>query len=333
MHQALSHWLDRLALRSANRSVRTIPGAIERAIQARTKLTQGDFLAEPVAPPPDLIHGPDRSFRFSSPVTTDWPANDIVHGKLMVRDGAWRSRPTIILVHGWNAELGYRYQFPWLARLLQRRGINAAMLELPFHSQRKPPGRLNFLSGDLVRMMLATRQAVADIRALGAWLRHEGSPAVGLWGFSLGAWLTGLILCNDSSFRPAVLATPVAKMERAIAELSFCRPIRETCEKAGIWPQHLNLARYRPRIARENVLLVEAVHDLFGPPETIEEIWECWDRPPIWRVPHGHISVLMSVGVMQQISNWIADRCAALEPVRNFETSVPTSDNERPKAP
>lgn len=273
-------------------------------------LVQSDFLAGSVAAAKNFVFATDRQFRFSSPITSDWAENNVVHGKFFRCKGDWRKQPTTILVHGWNAELGYRFQFPWLARLLNRRRMNAATIELPFHAQRKPSARLNFLSGDLVRMMDATRQAVADIRALAAWLVSQGSPCVGIWGFSLGAWLAGLIVSHDSALQPAVLVTPVAKMERAIAELSFCRPIRDTCERTAIWPDHLNLVRYQPRIPKDRILLVEATQDLFAPAETIEEIWQHWQRPPIWRVPHGHISVLMSVPLMQKISDWIADTCS-----------------------
>jgi len=52
----------------------------------------------------------------------------------------------------------------------------------------------------------------------------------------------------------------------------------------------LNLVTCRPSIPKENILLIEAIHDLFATKEPIEELWEVWGRPEIWRLSHGHFS-------------------------------------------
>src|SRR5437764_6794844 len=71
------------------------------------------------------------------------------------------------------------------------------MFEFPYHGRGRPrgPGAIqNFISYDLLHMLEATRQALADARALMGWLAGQGSPAVGVWGISLGAWLAGLLI-------------------------------------------------------------------------------------------------------------------------------------------
>lgn len=52
----------------------------------------------------------------------------------------------------------------------------------------------------------------------------------------------------------------------------------------------LNLGLNRSAIPAQNILLIEAVHDLLTSREPIEELWEIWGKPNIWRVPHGHFS-------------------------------------------
>jgi len=88
-----------------------------------------------------------------------------------------------------------------LARRLTKQGVNVAMFALPYHTRRKPRGRKsihNFLSGDLVHVVQAAHQSLADARALIAWLEEQGCSRIGLWGISLGAWLSGLLACEDA---------------------------------------------------------------------------------------------------------------------------------------
>src|SRR6185295_16467365 len=85
----------------------------------------------------------------------------------------------------------------------------------------------NFFSGNLLHVARATQQALADTRALALWLRAQGSPSLGLWGVSLGAWLAGLATAHQPEFDLGVLLTPVARMDRALEELPFCDAIRK----------------------------------------------------------------------------------------------------------
>lgn len=313
MKPVFTEWMDRIALRTAAPSVKPVPGWMEQVDAARELLKHPDFFSNSVQSPGDLTFISDDVFQYASPLPSAWPENNVVHGRLFRCDGEWKSRPTVLLLHGWNAELAYRFQFPWLARQCNRRGLNAAMIELPFHRQRKPSGTgLNFLSGDLLRVIQATRQAIADIRALIAWLAAETSAPPGVCGFSLGAWLAGFIACYEPRNRFAVLATPVANMERAIAELPFCGPIRSSCQEARLWPRALNLVEHKPCIPAERTLVIEAAHDLFAPAETLEELCRRWGEPVLWRVAHGHISILMAVPTLKRMVDWIADTAIAL---------------------
>jgi dienelactone hydrolase len=325
----LARPLDRLAIRGATASVAETqrsraPAAGGVATLPEEKCSDiarvEELLREPdlfktiVDPAPDLTFQSGHVFQFTSPVDSPWPENKIVHGKFYRAGKDWRSRPSVILLHGWNGELGYWRQFPFLAWRFNRRGVNAAMFELPYHAQRKPqaPGAIrNFISHDLVRMVEATQQALADAAALCGWLQEQGSPCVGVWGISLGAWLAGLLACHESRLAAALLMTPVNRMDRAIRELEFCAPIRQSLGAAPV-PlrkesfERLNLLYHRPLMPPEKILLVQSRYDLFAPPETVEELWRGWGHPQIWRVRHGHISILMSLPVMERAVRWLS---------------------------
>lgn len=308
MRAGLAKPLDWCSIQLARLSVRG--GGVEKqAARAAELLQHPDFLGDFVAAPEDFRFVSKRAFQFTSPVESPWRRNNTVHGRLFTAAPRWQDRPTVVLLHGWNAETGYRVLFPHLARRLTKRGVNAAMIELPYHSQRKPHGKkavTNFLSGDLVHVVQAAHQAVADARALVAWLKKQGSPRIGLWGISLGAWLSGLLVCADSHVDFVVLMTPVARMDRVIAELDFCAPIRRSLGGAKLRLDSMNLTTHRPRVAPENILVVASEHDLFAPIGTSEELCRAWGGPELWRPRHGHISVLMSMPVMERTIRWVA---------------------------
>lgn len=270
-------------------------------------LAQEDFFPETVSPADPRFKGAKR-FQFQSQVATPWAENNVVHGKLFRAGKDWQTKPSVLLVHGWNGELGYLFQFPFLAKLLNREGMNAAMIELPYHAQRRPHGVgaiNNFISPDLVRMLEATRQAMADLRAMLAWLRGQGSPVLGIWGVSLGAWLAGLVAATDHASRFTVLMAPIMSLDHAIRDLAFCAPIRESLAGRKFDLAKLNLTSHRPLCGPDKVLILESIHDLFAPVETVEHVWKSWGQPEIWRLRHGHISVLASVPTMYRATRWI----------------------------
>lgn len=309
MHAFVTKPLDWFSIQLARLSVHSGNGTDEHVTAAQSLLDHPDFFCDFVEAPRDMRFLSEREFTYSSALGTPWRENNVVHGRLFRSRARWQDKPTIILLHGWNAETGYRVLFPYLARRLIRAGVNVAMIELPYHCQRKPRGTdaiRNFLSDDLERVVEATRQAIADTRAMLAWLSAQGCSRVGLWGISLGAWLSGLVACADGRTNFAVLMTPVSRMDRVIAELDFCEPIRRRLNDSNIRLDRLNLVAHRPRPSPHEILIIQSAHDLFAPAETIEELWRAWDEPEMWRLAHGHISILMSAPMMERTVNWVA---------------------------
>ena len=313
MFAGLAKLLDRTAIQLARlemwRLTRGSP-----PVPAAEPIERDNLFEEVPITTPELCFTTKKAFHFPSLIETSCPNNNTVHGRLYRCGEDWRDRAAVILVHGWDYELGYRLQFPYLARRLCKLGVNTAMLELPYHCQRRPRGRgvvKDFISNDMECLFQAIQQSIADIRALTRWLCAQGCPKVGLWGISLGAWLGGLVACADDKTSFAVLLTPVGKIDRAVKELAFCEPIREGLQERKISLARLNLADHDPRLPPEKMLIIESLHDRFAPVETVEEIWRAWGQPEIIRVNHGHISVLMSLPVLNQITDWIAGKAVS----------------------
>jgi hypothetical protein len=154
-------------------------------------------------------------------------------------------------------------------------------------------------------------QNVAEIRALTGWLLDEGCPSVGLVGFSFGGWLAGLTACSDTCITCAVLIVPGVRVrcapsvvwQRVRKFFQALRPAQEAMDTT-----RLNLILSTPVIPKENILLIEAIHDLLAERQPIEELWQKWGQPEIWRLPHGHISALFVPGLTSRVLPWLSPR-------------------------
>lgn len=191
-----------------------------------------------------------------------------------------------------------------------------ATLVAPFHFQRRPrqlDGALG--SSDCLQLAEATAQAIAEIRAMTGWLQGEGCPIVALWGFSMGAWHAGMVACRDARLACVVLAAPCARMnpwaeQRALRPVVRARlqKVRKLCE--GLSLTALNLTTTQLVIRRKNVLLIEGIHDLMCPKNDIEDLWQAWGQPDIWRLPQGHVGVCCGVvpGLTGRLIRWLTTR-------------------------
>ena len=311
MHRVLAEWIDGAIIRLACRHTPECGRLNHNPLEAAKLLESEDFFCHQVSPPSNLLPPAGGPFRFASSVPGSCAESNTVYGTFYPCRGDWSSRPTAILLHGWNDEIGYRFRSPYVAKRLVRRDVNALCIELPFHLRRRPrrpevPG--DFISEDLWRTVEAARQSIGDTRSLVAWLKLHTRGPVAVWGISLGGWITGLVAAHDPALDVAVLMTPVVDMQRVVRELPFCEPLRRSLANAGLNIDVLNPAQYQPRLAPGRILLIEAIYDKFAPAETVEQLWSAWREPEIWRLRHGHISVLLSMPIMRRTVQWLAHK-------------------------
>jgi pimeloyl-ACP methyl ester carboxylesterase len=251
-------------------------------------------------------------FRFPTPQPSDFAANNTVYGRLYRCRERWQESPVIVLLHGAGDFPAYHFRFPFISRRCNRMGLNVVTLVAPYHFQRRP--RQLKASGNMDCLMIAktATQAIAEIRALTGWLLKQGCRAVTLWGFSMGAWYAGMAVCCDARVNSVVMAAPAVRMnpwmEQQAVRPSIRRKLKElheVCKKLNL--SALNLNSSQPVIARDNILLIEGIHDLFVPKEDVEELWRSWGQPDIWRLPHGHIGVCcgFAPGLTGRVLDWL----------------------------
>ena len=95
-----------------------------------------------------------------------------------------------------------------LCRLLNRFGLSALRLSLPYHDARKPPelNRADYIvSANIGRTLQVCRQAVMDARRAVAWLAKQGYDRIGILGTSLGSCLSLLTAAHEPLIRAQAL--------------------------------------------------------------------------------------------------------------------------------
>jgi Alpha/beta hydrolase domain containing 18 len=128
--------------------------------------------------------------RFTSPVRTPYPENDLVNARWYPappEKQAGKPKQAIIVMPQWNADA---FSHNALCALFNRFGISALRLSKPYHDIRRPAEleRSDYaVSSNLGRTISACRQAVVDIRCCLDWLEQQGYEQFGVLGTSLGS--------------------------------------------------------------------------------------------------------------------------------------------------
>ena len=268
-------------------------------------------------------------FRFPTPRPGNFAENNVVYGRLYRCAERWQERPVLVLLHGRGDFVNHWIKFPGTARRCNRAGFNAVTLEAPYYFQRRPRRSRALGGSDYLRLVETTAQAVAEIRALTGWLVEQGCPAVALWGISYSGWLAGLTVGHDARLAAVVLTIPGVRLYPFIEERAIWPSIRGTLQRQRVALEALNLtalnlATSQPAIPSENILLIDAIHDLMVPKEATTELWQAWRQPDLWRLPHGHISITcMAPGLTGRVLRWLSPRLNLQPKLQSIHSALP----------
>jgi hypothetical protein len=205
----------RLAQRDTNRRVRPFewgasfvvehlngddPRRILRQHARRVMKRSDQFYALP--PIADYRLQADGRLTWTSAVQTPAPENNLARARYFPARRA-QGRAVVVLPQ-WNADSASHVS---LCRLLNRLGISALRVTLPYHEERRPPEleRADYLvSSNIGRTLQSMRQAVVDARAAALWLAARGYHRLGIIGTSVGSCAAFLALAHDERFKAGV---------------------------------------------------------------------------------------------------------------------------------
>jgi hypothetical protein len=214
-----ARWMDRwendLATRDKNRVVRpfewgldwldglTRNGDAHAAVSdyVRRSIASSDRYFDYRTPEDFELQG--SHLTFSSAIASSYPENNTVHG-VFFPAGDKRRRAVVVLPQ-WNSDAQGHVG---LCKLLNRFGITALRLSMPYHDLRMPAGlqRADYhVSSNVGRTIHACRQAVIDTRSALDWLAMRGYERLGLLGTSLGSCTAFIAAAHDLRVRAAVL--------------------------------------------------------------------------------------------------------------------------------
>ncbi|MCA1559418.1 MAG: hypothetical protein LC804_03790 [Acidobacteria bacterium] len=258
--------LDWLGLNAAE-NADDVPRQLE-AWAAKALASSDEFFGLPPCAEYELTG--DR-LSFPSAVITPHASNNTVHARFFPESSPRGRRRAVLVLPQWNADNDGHVA---LCRLLNRMGITALRLSLPYHHDRKLPelSRADYIvSANIGRTLQVCRQAVLDGRRAIAWLTSRGYESIGVVGTSLGSCLSMLIAAHE----PLVKAAALNHISPYFADViwdgistAHLRPSLEgqidlECLRR-IW-MPISPFPYLDRVRGKKVLLVYAEYDLTFP--------------------------------------------------------------------
>lgn len=247
------------------------------------------------------------------------------------------NRPWLICVHG--AEMGRAALDLAVFRawhLHRDLGLNVVLPVLPMHGPRGrglPKGAV-FPGEDVMDDVHATAQAVWDIRSLLSWIRWQqpGSP-IGMYGISLGGYVTSLVASLDEALACAILGVPVADLIELLGQhagFSDDDPRRLTMAMAEPIGRMTSALSMKPRVPMHGRFIYAGIADrLVHPREQVLRLWEHWGSPEIVWYHGGHTGFLESRPVQQFVdaalmqSPLVTGNPPSGEPVDSPEAAAP----------
>jgi hypothetical protein len=306
-------WEHRLASASTDRVVRPFdwgldwltdahlphgePSSVLQEWGERTVQQSDAFYA--VAPADDATLAGNR-LTFSSAVETPHAENNTVVARFFPDGSARGKRRAVVVLPQWNADEGGHVG---LCRLLNRFGISALRLTLPYHDERMPPelNRADYIvSANIGRTAQVCRQAVLDARRAVQWLRAEGYESIGILGTSLGSCLSMLTTAHEPLIRAAALNHVSPYFGDVVWRGLSTRHVRESLdsrvsldELRRMWLP-ISPLPFLERVRGRRLLLVYALYDLTFPVDLSRMLVSEFDRRRIAHevavLPCGHYS-------------------------------------------
>jgi hypothetical protein len=208
---------------------------------------------------------------FTSAIETPHPDNNLVRARYFP-DASPRGRKRAVLVlPQWNSDAEGHVG---LCRLLNRFGLSALRLSMPYHDDRMPPEltRADYIvSANVGRTAQVCRQAVLDARRAIAWLHSQGYTSIGILGTSLGSCLSMLTTAHEPLIKAAALNHISPFFADVVWDGLSTKHVRQTLdgnvtldELRRMWLP-ISPLPYLERVRGRGVLLVYALYDLTFP--------------------------------------------------------------------
>lgn len=259
---------------------------------------------------------------FSRHVVSDYvpygglPAGEELPEPIRIHVEHWRheTRPlgTVVALHGFTMGRPRIDAVALLASQWYQRGLDVALMTLPYHGARTPEDARfsgeHFAVPDVARLGEAVREAIYEIRQVTHWLREESGAPVGLLGLSLGGYLTALAAGLYEELDFAIpMVPPVCIGDLAWQFFARTRHAREGGESVlseqelrRSFRVHSPLA-HPLQLPRERVMIIAGRGDRIVPPGHPVALWKHWDEPALRWFSGSHLAPFGRKSVVRAI--------------------------------
>ncbi len=246
---------------------------------------------------------PPREVELPSGVPSGVKNVDTIHFEwYAAQNGSDKPAPAVVVLHALGGSINVAQSF---ARFFARKGVSAAVMELPYHYHRAIPSvapSARFVSRDAKEVAQAFGQAMSDVSTVVTWMEQQpnvDSRRIGGVGVSLGAITLHGAMGRDARLRAGVTFVgggdfALITSTSPIARLFLNSKTEVSNEERAILQtvDPLSLAdKNRPR----RVLMIQGARDLLIPPRSSQELWEALGRPPIRWLDFGHFGLNLAV--------------------------------------
>jgi pimeloyl-ACP methyl ester carboxylesterase len=224
------------------------------------------------------------------------PSNGTAHAYALEHEGG--PRPWIVCVHGFGMGTPLFTLSGFPIRLLHEvLGLNVLLPCLPLHgvrgSTRLSGGEI--LAPDYLRLVHLFAQGVWDVRRLLSWIRARGGDRVGLYGLSLGGYISALVAGLDPDLACVVAGIPMVDFPLAAQDNMPWLMRRYDDEFELDWRLIRTITHVvsplalRPLVPRAGRFIYAGIADRVVKPEHPRALWRHWDEPAIHWFSGGHV--------------------------------------------
>jgi hypothetical protein len=207
-------------------------------------------------------------------------------------------RPWLVGVHGFamGTPLVNFSGFP-VRMLHEELGLNLAFPVPPLHGPRGAGGLSGgeVLDPDYLRMVHLFAQGVWDVRRTLAWIRAQSDQPIGLYGISLGGYVSALVAAFEAELACVVAGIPAVDFPSLANDNQPWIMRRYGDEFEVDWrlvravSHVVSPLAFAPAVPRERRFIYAGVADRVVKPYQPRALWRHWDEPEIHWFSGGHV--------------------------------------------
>jgi len=207
-------------------------------------------------------------------------------------------RPWIVGVHGFamGTPLISSMGFP-LKMLHETLGLNVALPVMPLHASRSSS---RFSGGDVldanyVQMIHLFSQGTWDTRRILSWIRARGGEQIGLYGISMGGYISSLVAGMEDDLEAVVTSIPMVDFPTAAQDNMPWIMRRYDDEFEMDWEivraiSHVvSPLTFHPRLPKNRRFIFAGIADRVVRPDQPRALWRHWGEPEIEWFSGGHV--------------------------------------------